>query len=375
MPKPPHSRTPSGRGPARQARRGALPLTALALLTAVAATACSVEPGGADLGTDWKGAKAFALAEVGGELTVVGVNPKKGKAEALAVVPSQADDNDTLAPQIARLADGRWVLSVPRKGGKPDRLYGLDRKEHAVSGHSAGVEPLHGLYPAKSLVAAVPGLPDEGKGGGELKGDSSAVLVEKPGNWQTTRTVKIPGTVSLAASAPTSDTLCLTQDAKDGGGPTRVTTVDLASGRTHEETAAPDGFEVQQLACADGRPVLAGPAKTGGGTSKGSGKLSVSHKGGTTQVTVDGGRIDQLAADGDTITAAVFHKDTESLVTLDAKSGKETHRATLPGLSDADGMQHTDQGWLVFSDDTAALVAPSAPTAKKITLPGKILAS
>lgn len=359
----------------RRSLRGALPLAAVGLLTVVATTACSVEPGGVELGSDWKGARAFSLAEVDGQLTVVGVNPRKGKAEPLVVVPSQADDNDTLAPQIVRLADGQWVITVPRKGGKPDRIYRIDRKDHAVAAQGAGLEPLHGLFPGKSRVAAVPGLPDEGEAGGKGQGDSSAVLVEKPADWTTDRTVKIPGTISLAASGLDSDTLCVAQDAEDGKGRTKVATVDLLDGKVHDGAAAPEGFEAQQLACDDGHPVLAGPGGEPGKTSGSSGKVSTEQKDGNTIVTIEGGRVDQLAVDGDTIVAAVFHDDKESLVTLDAKSGEETHRVALSGLTDAQGLQRTEQGWLVFSDEGAAFATPALKAAKKITLPGKLLAS
>ncbi|MFG2213243.1 hypothetical protein ACGFND_39765, partial [Streptomyces sp. NPDC048638] len=179
-------------------------------------------------------------------------------------------------------------------------------------------------------------------------------------------------TSTMTDSLPTTP---IEMGSKDNKGETRVSTVDLLDGTVYNESAAPKGFAVQQLACDDGHPVLAGPAKAGGGSSTGSGKLSVDRTGNTTVVTADGGRVDQLAVDGDTITAAVFHKGTESLITLDAKSGKETHRATLSGLMDAEGIQRTKQGWLVFSEDAAALVAPSSSTAKKIKLPGKLLAS
>ncbi|POX39034.1 hypothetical protein C3486_20375 [Streptomyces sp. Ru73] len=362
-------------GARRRARRSALPLAAAGLLTALAATACSVEPGGVELGKDWKGARAFALSEVDGQLTVIGVNPVKGKAEPLVVVPSQADDNDTLAPQIVRLADGRWMISVPRKGGKPDRLYALDRKDHSVAVQGAGVESLHGLFPARSRVAAVPGLPDEDTHGGKGTGGPSAILVQNPADWTTDRTVRVPGTVSLAASSRGSDTLCVTRDAADGKGRTRVSTVGLTDGKVTEAAAAPEGFTVQQLACADGTPVLAGAGSTQGKTSAGSGRLDVAHKDGNVIVTADGGRVDQLAVDGDTLVAAVFHKDHERLVTLDMTSGKETHRVTLPGLTDAAGLQHTERGWLALSDEGAVLTDPASGATKKIGLPGKLLAS
>ncbi|MEU0088848.1 hypothetical protein [Streptomyces sp. NPDC006274] len=96
-------------GPARTT----LLLTALSSALALT-TACS-GPGGVDLGNDWKGSSTFALAKVDGLVTVVGINPDKPRAESLAVVPQQADDDDAISPHIVELADGRWLLTVPRK--------------------------------------------------------------------------------------------------------------------------------------------------------------------------------------------------------------------------------------------------------------------
>ena len=42
------------------------------------------------------------------------------------LVSQHDDDDDALAPQLARLSDGQWVLAVPRKDGRPDRFYRLD---------------------------------------------------------------------------------------------------------------------------------------------------------------------------------------------------------------------------------------------------------
>ncbi|WP_030620323.1 hypothetical protein [Streptomyces sclerotialus] len=359
--------------PKPRLRRAAAALALVSALTA--ATAACGGPGGVELGTDWKGARNFALADVNGELTVVGVNPERDTAEPLVVVPSQKDDDRTLAPQIVRLADDRWVLAVPRKGGKPDRLYEVDREERAVAVQRPGLEATYGLYPAKSAVAAVPGFADR-------KGGDSTVRVRKggDGDWSTVRTVKVPGTVSLAASDTTSDRLCVSQDAKDAkdaedtadGGTAAV--VDLESG-TVTDAGAPRKLRVQQLACADGRPVLAGTVGAPGSTSAGSGAVEARRKGGVTVLTSDGARFDQVAADGGSLVAAVFHKDRESLVRLDARTGEETARVRVPGLADAEGMQRTKGGWLLFSDNAAVRVDLDKGTTKRIPLPGRLLAS
>ena len=89
-------------GPARTP----LLLGALGSAALLFTTACS-GPGGVELGDDWKGSRTFALAEVDGLTTVVGINPDKPGAQSLAVVPQQADDDASVSPHIAELADGR----------------------------------------------------------------------------------------------------------------------------------------------------------------------------------------------------------------------------------------------------------------------------
>lgn len=344
--------------------RTGVPALALAAALSLTATACEAGPGGVDLGTDWKGSTTFVLAEVGGELTVVGVNPVKATAQSLAVVPSQSDDSDVIDPQIARLADRSWVIAVPREGGRPDRLYGIDRTEHAVSGTASGWEAMHGLYPARNHVAGVPALPDEGKGGEKLRGEASGVLVQSP-QWKTERTVPLTGGIALAASQTGSDVLCLGQN----DGPTDLTTVDLTTGRTLSHVTVPAGTEVRQLACDDGHPVVAGPAKakTGPAVSE--------RKDGFTAVAVPGARIDQLSASGGVVTAAVFVNGHEYLLSVDTRTGRETRRTPLPGLNDAAGLQPTPQGWLVLGPEDKGVLVAESGTTRPLTLPGRLLAS
>ncbi|MEV0845561.1 hypothetical protein AB0J21_06670 [Streptomyces sp. NPDC049954] len=368
-----------GRAPGgRRGWGGVLSSGVLGLLAVPVLAGCTAGPGGVELGTDWKGARSFVLSKVGGELTVVGVNPDRGTAEPLVVVPAQADDDDTLAPQIVRLADGRWMIAVPRSGGKPDRLYRLDRADRAVAAQGASLAAVHGLFPGRSRVAVVPGLPDGGgqgetEGGGDGKGRGSTILVEKPVDWATERTVRLPGTIALAASDPASDWLCVTRDTGDDGGRAPVATVDLVDGRVRETSPVPEGFQVQQLACADGVPVLAGSST---GTSTGPGTLRAERRGGALVVEADGGRVDQLAVDRDgSVAVAVFHQGREYLVLLDADSGKETSRLRLPGLTDADGLRRTGAGWLVVSQEGAVAVDPARRATREIALPGELLAS
>lgn len=375
-----------GRAPGGwRAGRGKLSLGALGLLAVLVVPGCTAGPGGVELGTDWKGARSFVLSKVDGELTVVGVNPDKGTAEPLVVVPAQADDDDVLAPQIVRLADGRWMIAVPRTGGRPDRLYRLDRTDRAVAAQSASLAAVHGLFPGRSRIAAVPGLPDGGdpgsaEGGGDGKGRGSTVLVEKPSDWVTERTVRLPGAITLAASDPASDRLCVVREAGGGGDRTLVATVDLLDGRVRETSPVPEGFQVQQLACADGVPVLAGPSP-GTGAATGPGTLRTERRAEVLVVEADGARVDQLAVAGDTVAAAVFHRDHEYLALLDTATGREVSRTRLPGLTDADALRRPDgagggaKDWLVVSEEGAVAVDAARGATKEIALPGRLLGS
>ncbi|MGX1270936.1 hypothetical protein [Streptomyces phaeoluteigriseus] len=252
---PPTPRATTHTRPRTSAALGAL--GALTTTAALLATACS-GPGGVDLGTDWKGASAFALADVDGLVTVVGVNADRSRAQSLAVVPQQADDDRAVSPQIVELADGRWLVTVPRKGGKPDRRYLVNRADHTLDG-LGGDERLRRVLPGKTLVAEVAGLPDAKSASGSPE---STVLVRNPADWSTRREVKVPGTVGLAASDPASDTVCLGGGSGSG---TRLSVVRLTDGKV-TAVAGPAGLDVTGLACPSrpsGRRRLPGPGRVG----------------------------------------------------------------------------------------------------------------
>ncbi|POX52744.1 hypothetical protein C3489_17385 [Streptomyces sp. Ru71] len=136
----------------------------LLVAAACALAAACAGPGGVTLGDDWKGSSAFALVDVDGLATVVGVNAVKGRAESLAVVPQQADDGAGGAgPQIVALADGRRLVTVPRKGGASDRRYVLDPRARVLDGVGTGAGPSR-VLPGKTLVGEVAGLPAPGPG-------------------------------------------------------------------------------------------------------------------------------------------------------------------------------------------------------------------
>ncbi|MEU7054471.1 hypothetical protein [Streptomyces sp. NPDC046197] len=357
-------------GRAERRPRPAGPARASAVLVALGSalaltTACS-GPGGVDLGKDWKGSGTFALARVDGLVTVVGINPDQARAESLAVVPQQADDTDAISPHIVRLADGRWLLTVPRKGGKPDRRYEINRTEHTLDGLT-GDERLRRILPGRSLVAEVAGLPDARSADGAA---ASTVLVKEPAHWTTRRELKVPGTVDFAASDPASDTVCL-GSTPNGGDGTTISVAGLADGKI-TPVPAPSGLEVKDLLCPSGRPVVVGsPAKAKTGDIK----VTLKRTAVGAVVTVDGGRVDATAAtDHSVVVAAAVGNDTE-LVEVDAANGKELHRARIKGLSASLSLTSTSAGWLVYAEKTVTRVDLTTGRSKQFDLPGTLLDS
>ncbi|MDK1472279.1 hypothetical protein QNO07_02360 [Streptomyces sp. 549] len=305
-------------------------------------------PGGVDLGTDWDGAQAFALAEVGGELAVIGVNPKRGTAESLAVVPSQADDEDAVVPQLVHTADGRWIVSVPRTGGKPDRRYEIDKGEHTLTALGDGAA-LHGLYATRSRLVAVPSA-------------SGPLLVSDPEDGSTTRTVVLPDRLPLAAADRHSDTLCVGTDAGT------YSVVDVVSGQVRPVPARVGDLEVSDLACTRGRPVLVG----GKGADTSVPRIAMTSDDAATVVRIEGGRPEAVAVSGDTVAVALRSRAGIELVELDLGDGSETRRVGTE-LSGVDSLRRTATGWLLFSRDSVAVVRDQGTTVETIDLPGPLL--
>ncbi|MET9294427.1 hypothetical protein [Streptomyces sp. NPDC003077] len=355
--------TPTMATPRRAPRRTALLLAALATTATAALTTGCGGPGGVELGTDWKGAQTFALAKVSGLVTVVGINPGKATAESLVAVPTQEDDDEVISPQITELADGRRLLSVPRKDGKPDRLYEVNRKDHTLDG-KGDTEGLRDLVPGKTRIAAVAGLPGKRQGG---SGGDTSVLIRDAANRTTQREAKIPGTITLTASDPAaSDKVCL--GARSGSG-TTVTVLDLTDGATRTITA-PSGADVQELACPNGHPVLAGTHKPAG---SGALKVTLERHADHSVLTAQGGRVDGVAATGNSVVAAIATAGHTELVELDATTGRELHRTKLPDLPDSLGIRHTPSGWLVFTEKTVTRVDLTSGKSKTFDLPGELL--
>ncbi|WRZ91612.1 hypothetical protein OHB54_22565 [Streptomyces sp. NBC_01007] len=318
-----------------------------------------------ELGTDWKGSQTFVTASVSGHTVVVGINPEAHHAQALAVVPQQDGDDDVLAPQLVRLADGTWWLSTPREGERPDRLFTLDTARHALD-EKDGTERLRELVPSKSLIAAVHDSSGGDQGAATADSETTSVVVRDAKTWKKVRDVRIPGSVTLAASDPSSDTVCL---ATGQGSDMKAGVLDLTTGRTRQVGEA-GGVQVQQLACPAGTPVLAGtPTRSSLGTTE---EVTLKNAYEATVVSAVGGRVDAVQASKNTVVVAVnFGKDSD-LIELDRGSGRELRRVTVKGMDSSSLLRHTRDGWVMVSDNTAAVVDLDKGTSETFDLPGTL---
>ncbi|MFF3845990.1 hypothetical protein [Streptomyces sp. NPDC002328] len=338
---------------ARQNRTRALLGVALGG-TAVLAAACS-GPGGVRPGHGWASATTFALARVDGLVTVVGVDARRARAESLAVVPQQSDDTEAVSPRLVRLADGRWLVTVPRGGGGPDRRYVVNRAEHVLDG-LPGDQRLRRVLPGRTLVAEVAALPDAVTAG---RAPASTVLVRDPRDWSTRRELKVPGTIGLAASDPGSDTVCLSGDAG-------VTVAELTGGGVRSVPVT----GVVGLVCPDGHPVI---VRSAAGGSPARVRATLTRTADATTVSVAGGRVDGVAAHGASIVLAVAAGTGTEVIEIDAAGGEERHRVRLDGMAASLALTWSPAGWLVYTENTVTRVEPPTARTKEFPLPGTLL--
>ncbi|WP_223126093.1 hypothetical protein [Streptomyces sp. TRM68367] len=318
-----------------------------------------------ELGTDWKGSQTFVTASVSGHTVVVGINPEAHHAQALAVVPQKDGDDDVLAPQLVQLADGTWWLSTPRKGQRPDRLFALNTARHALD-EKDDAERLRELVPGESLVAAVHESSGSDQGAATADSDTTSVLVRDAKTWKKVRDVQVPGSVTLAASDPSSDTVCL---ATGQGSGTKASVLDLTTGRTRQ-VGETGGVQVQQLACPAGTPVLAGtPTRNSQGTTV---KVTLKNTDEATVVSAVGGRVDAVQASKNTVVVAVNTGEDSDLIELDRRSGRELRRVTAKGVDSSSLLRHTRDGWVMVSDNTATVVDLDTGTSQTFNLPGTL---
>ncbi|MCS0635005.1 hypothetical protein NX801_04895 [Streptomyces sp. LP05-1] len=347
-------------------RRAAAFLAAAGLTTALTSGCSTPDGGGVTLGKNWAGVRSFVVVDIAGTEAVAGVDPVTRTAEPLALVPRHADDDEVLAPQLTRLADGHWVLAVARDGGKPDRLYRLDEKSHRLV-EQGDHEALYAILPGRTLIADAKGLDGAGPGAGA----GTEVLVKDPKDWRVTRKVQVPGPLAYAASDPASDTVCLLT----GSG--RNTTVHSLELRTGKLTSRPGaaGTDVQGLACPGGSPVTAGVAATGpGGGKPGAAAVTVAVTAAGTAVTASTGRVDDVQAGGGGTTAvAVAAGERTEIVEVNTRTGEELRRVRLDHPGTLRALRPTDTGWLAYTQDAVSVV-DRAGTVRTFALPGSYVA-
>lgn len=318
-----------------------------------------------ELGTDWKGSQTFVTASVSGHTVVVGINPEAHHAQALAVVPQKDGDDDVLAPQLVQLADGTWWLSTPRKDEHPDRLFTLNTARHALD-QKDDTERMRELVPGKNLVAAVHDSSGSDQSAATADSGTTSVLVRDAKTWKKVREVQVPGPVTLAASDPSSDTVCL---ATGQGSDMKASVLDLTTGRTRQVGEAV-GVQVQQLACPAGAPVLAGtPTRNNRGTTV---RVTLKSVDGATVVNAVGGRVDAVQASKNTVVVTVNVGEDSDLIELDRSSGRELRRVTVKGVDSSSLLRHTRDGWVMVSDNTATVVDLDKGTSRTFDLPGTL---
>lgn len=337
-------------------RRTSLVLAATALLLPLAA--CN-GPAGVELGRNWAGSKVFVLAKVGGLTTVTGIDPVQHTAEPLAAVPTQSDDDHMISPRITRTADGRWLVTVPRKDGRPSRLYEVNTKEHSLDA-IAEVEGGRVLVPAGDLVAAVA---DRSTAAGK-----AGALIYDPATWQVKRDITLPIDAKLATGG--GNRLCAGDQSDTSF---TLATVAPETGTT-ELLPTIRQIEVQALDCSTSRPLLAGgPATTNSPQPADSATLKLTPQGGVDVLTTTAGRIDRVAADQATAVAVVALADHLEVVELDRTSGKELRRTKVEAMAAADGLRRSGEDWVISSGDSTTVVDLTGNRTARFALPGQLL--
>jgi hypothetical protein len=149
----------------------------------------------------------------------------------------------------------------------------------------------------------------------------------------------------------------------------KASVLDLTNGRTRQVGKA-DGVQVQQLACPAGTPVLAGtPTRNSPGTTV---KVTLRNMDGATVVSAAGGRVDAVQASKNTVVVAVNTGEDSDLIELDRRNGRELRRVTVDGMDSSSLLRHTRGGWVMVSDNTAAVVDLAKGTSRTFDLPGTL---
>ncbi|WP_052270371.1 hypothetical protein [Streptomyces sp. MUSC 125] len=336
------------------------PALALAALSALAAPLAACGPGGVTLGDDWEGSTVFVLSKVNGLTTVVGIDPDRHRAEPLAVVPTQKDDDDIQNPQIIHLTDGRWAVAVPKKNAKPSVLYQVDTKEHDLAGlgHVQGASSLVPAGPRTFAVSSAALSPTH----------RARALVYDPATWQVERQVPLPIDATVAAGSV--NRLCISE-VMDTGSRVAVITPKSTGKQANVHTVT---MRVQNISCGPGKPVLAASAvrQTAGGPLT----LQLRTQDGLDIVTASAGSIGQVASTRDTVTAAITLPHSVELVEVSRDDGRELRHMTMRNINEVQGMSEASPGtWVLVAGNQAVTADLTHSTSHSFKLPGELIDS
>ncbi len=317
-------------------------LIACGLATALTLGGCG--PAGVTVAEDWTGYSFYALASVGGQRVVVGVDPAGRRTANLVVVPSRADDDTVLAPSMARAGAETTLLAVPRTGGRAGQLYMVDRA-------SASLSVVGTLENGRSLIAAGSVLASVA--------DGRPTRVINPETWLVTREVAAVEASGYAAGSRQRPVLCVASPTPAG---LTGQAIELTSGAVLASVEVP-GTPVLGLACSAQRPlVLVGaPGPAGVTADLGAGTL-----------TVAGGSLAEALVTDAAIAVAVSDNVDTTLIELSADGTREVRRSVVDGFPAVAGLYAVEGGYLLLGHGEAAYVGASVDV---FPLPGPLISA
>lgn len=318
-------------------------------------------PGGVDLGKDWAGSDTFVLSKMSGLTTVVGINSSAHHAQPLVAVPSQSDDEDTLAPSLTHLVDGSWLITVYRKNDRPSRVYRIDRRDHSVE-VLGEIEEKRNLEPDGKGVAAI---------GGSDTGPATA-LRYRVGSWHVNGDVPLGGPSQLASGGSRGSCIAF-----DKGSDTVLEGLAADSNTTVRQRVP--GVSSQALDCSGAVSALGGTRTDEKSAASGSPTSAM-----PIYRTVSG--VDVLTVSGGASIGRVLSVPHGVLVAVHTPAGcrlfdftRSSHtlrtQTKLPGLAVVDGLVPTPKGYVAYGNDTAVTINAGLTATTAFDLPAQVEAA
>lgn len=329
----------------------------LLMICAGLTAAAGCGPGGVVLGHDWAAAQILVISTVNGQRVVVGVDPVKGKAESLVVIPSRGDDDDVLAPRIFEISNHRWYVTVPQKSGS-STVYRVDAASQSLVGVGTipgGFAPL----PTKTGIALV-------------SSSSEDVYLMDPKGWRRSGRARAVAPVTFGMGSSTHDQVCVIAGSK------RSTFERLAFQGGRNPIRDPIGStSITAVDCNSNRPMLVEVrAVTPGARSPAQAVPSASiHRQGvsTVRLVVTGGTSGAVCRWGHNRIVAVGDNSRTALFRIAGDMKQVKHVSDVRGIGTVEGLYSSSAGLLVVGDEKAKVVATSGRVAD-IPMPGDVLA-